>query len=844
MSWRVQHASGRPSLHAHREEDEGLSSGEGEDLDNQTRSKFRGGLGSDRLGPSGTLQSRSFPAISSRGGASPAPPRIVPSFQVKARRKVLETLAKWEKAVEEDGRKKRRGVVGNDVNVLHHRAKYVRDTTPEYSTRIAKHPVPLLDPPAYECELPSIGGGGGGVRLYSPRSFDRPKRTPYVKPAVVPPPRLSTPEFRAAINFKLGPEAPLMWNTIKAAKKNYRDEWGGELRGQTRALAYRYMRYIHGSKDFSDETLREYMREQSELKAEREKGRKQHENVLAGVIREALETEEVAGIEFNRDFITEEQLKLIMLKAATSSDQRELFWLLLEEVVEEFLYNKDVVDCKRLVEAEVVQKYSDELYDLEPVLSTFTLRQLRAELKRYGKEESEFRAKLLALPSVESQAVRGLLRKRCLIEILLEQRKVHGVLGKGEVEEEEGDDDFFEDKEKVFIDPFVRKELVEALLEKHKTANELRGVMRTFKVDTKTPGVKGKERMIKMANNLVDTVSRKDDLFRAWKAVLLQGRHKIESDVTDDLLMMQKVVPGSRGLDSRGLGSRRRGSSRLKLRPRSGAWRPDGRWEDDFQRPGSEMSDWVKVKREDGGEEWRNRVTGEIIPIHMFFSPESEPGGFGVDYLETLLSRGVSLPLGDGGVGGGGDWGGWREAGFEPRPTTSQSDYDDDFEEYFRKRRLRMMERGVETKGSNVAYQRSLLEARRRYKKGVGVPMIGWARYVDDNGWPYFYNWNTGVSTYDNPFEYSDSDEDSDEEDAEKLRKELEARAFLEFCAIMVQARFRGQVERKRCREKMAKRFRKFKGDGERYLYEDLDNGNLLKKRPSIIKMLWPGSKF
>ena len=69
MSWRVQHASGRPSLHAHREgEEEGSSSEEGGEFDNQTRSTFRGGLSSDSLGPSGALQSRSFPVISSRGG--------------------------------------------------------------------------------------------------------------------------------------------------------------------------------------------------------------------------------------------------------------------------------------------------------------------------------------------------------------------------------------------------------------------------------------------------------------------------------------------------------------------------------------------------------------------------------------------------------------------------------------------------------------------------------------------------------------------------------------------------------------------------------------------------------
>ena len=45
------------------------------------------------------------------------------------------------------------------------------------------------------------------------------------------------------MNFKLGPEAPLLWDTIRATKRQYPKEHGGaELRGQTRALAYRYMR--------------------------------------------------------------------------------------------------------------------------------------------------------------------------------------------------------------------------------------------------------------------------------------------------------------------------------------------------------------------------------------------------------------------------------------------------------------------------------------------------------------------------------------------------------------------------------------------------------------------------
>ena len=134
-----------------------------------------------------------------------------------------------------------------------------------------RHPINLLNPQPVPSNLPSINADPGAppIMLYSPRSFDRPARTPFVPPPKVEPPRLSTPEFKAAMNFKLGPEAPLMWDTIKASKRQYKSQWGGEVRGQTRALAYRYMRYIHGAAEFSDETLREYMQQQKMERVEK-----------------------------------------------------------------------------------------------------------------------------------------------------------------------------------------------------------------------------------------------------------------------------------------------------------------------------------------------------------------------------------------------------------------------------------------------------------------------------------------------------------------------------------------------------------------------------------------------
>ena len=134
-------------------------------------------------------------------------------------------------------------------------------------------------------------------------------------------------------------------------------------------------------------------------------------------------------------------------------------------------------------------------------------------------------------------------------------------------------------------------------------------------------------------------------------------------------------------------------------------------------------------------------------------------------------------------------------------------------------------------------------------------PLIGWKRYKDENGWPYFYNHNTQESTYDNPFIHSDSESDDDSEDDEESfeerRRKEQARLFMEFCAIMVQARVRGVLERKRTRHLLAKRFRKVINDdsnGE-YVYEDLqtheDASRYKAKRPSLFNFVFPqGTNF
>lgn len=191
-----------------------------------------------------------LPVMSKGDKSFPAPPEISPGFQIHARRKILAALEKFEANRIAELDQGAHVTSSSKMNPLEFRAKYIRSTTPADeggSTRIAKHAVPLLHPPAYKSSLPSITGTtdltSTSVPLFSPRSFDRPARTPFIAPPDPKPARLSTPEFKAAVNFKLGPEAPLLWDTIRATKRQYPKEHGGaELRGQTRALAYRYMR--------------------------------------------------------------------------------------------------------------------------------------------------------------------------------------------------------------------------------------------------------------------------------------------------------------------------------------------------------------------------------------------------------------------------------------------------------------------------------------------------------------------------------------------------------------------------------------------------------------------------
>ncbi len=699
--------------------------------------------------PTIALSNPSSPIPQSPQRAFPDPPSIGPSFQVRARSRLKKALAKIQQSQDQADEQKR-------MNLLEFRAKYIRSTTAEGSTRIAKHAVDTMNPNAYSSALPSMGTEHVPVPLFSPRSFDRPARTPFVEPPKPAPPRLSTPEFRAGMNLILGPEAPLMWTTINAAKRSYPEAYGGQVRGQTRSLAYRYLRYIHGSKDFSDDALREYMQKRADERRDKDKISLTHENALAEVIRSALDTEVVADIRFNKAHITEEQMKLIMLKAATTEDQIELYNFLIDEVTEEILF-KEMPCAMKLIEEEIIKREDAALFDMDSVLSTMTIRQLRNELQRYGKSEVEFRDDLNALPQVDSPAIRGVLRKQCLIKLLLEQRKMYGYLEKGErvkaeirpwtsilrngtpttdpkedmwerrrrrferkkkEAEEKGrtppaTPQFFKDNSsKTFVDPFVRSQMVKSLLSRYKTAGEVRAVMAVNGMETKTEGLKGEERRQKLANNLVDNISKNDDLFRAWKAVLMQGEFRDETDVVDDLVDFSSKAPPSRSLNSRGTASRRR---RVRMRPQSMSWRPDGT-HDDFARPSTDSldRDWVKRKKGER-EEWFNKITGEVIPIHMFFSPEQEPGGFGVDYLEKLLERGVSLPVKS-------DVEGMSLADFgfipqENRPTTA---YDDkEFEDYMRNTKIRLRARGLDKPGSEVAYQRSILKAKIMYEMKI-----------------------------------------------------------------------------------------------------------------------------
>jgi len=119
-----------------------------------------------------------------------------------------------------------------------HRAKYIRATTPEASTRIARQPVDILNPQPVPSFLPLLNSANisdAPVQLYSPRSYDRPVRTPFIIPDIPRQvERVSTAEYKKSIDIKLGPEAALMWDTVNAAKKLYPKVYGGEVRGQTR----------------------------------------------------------------------------------------------------------------------------------------------------------------------------------------------------------------------------------------------------------------------------------------------------------------------------------------------------------------------------------------------------------------------------------------------------------------------------------------------------------------------------------------------------------------------------------------------------------------------------------
>ena len=573
------------------------------------------------------------------------------------------------------------------------------------------------------------------------------------------------------------------------------------------------------------------------------------------------------------------------------------------------------------------------------------------------------------------------------------------------------------------------------------------------KVDTKTPKLKGEERRNKLANNLVDSISKNDDLFRAWKAVLLQGgEFKVDTSVADDLLQNNAAKPASRSLSTRGSSSRRRNnSSRLRLRPQSQLWRPDNvaKGGDYFTRPSTDRldTDWVKRVRAgtDKQQEWFNKITGEVIVIQNFFSPESEAGGFGVEYLEKLLSRGVSLPTNGSGLEGGSlaDYGfvpdkqaaeGYHLSGTS-RPATGISEIDGEFEDYMHKQKLRLSQSGLyDNPGSNVAYQRSLLRAQKVAQKKfekkqkdnvfviqgketgvdeggsdsddsdvsdteyiaryvvkqieVGLPQfvledllmrfgagpskpikkagggshftsiefrdenyqsmedflfyysrlevpvarnkalllreliervkrrnwdgtdepdtesegeggeegeeeenafvvkeneeeggeeevvrvppkqgqkLEWNRYTDDNGYPYFYNWKTGASTYENPYLSqherdkaqfpflagdSSSESDDDEVAREKEAEKQMAESIMVFCAIMMQRNWRRRTSRNETRAWLAKTFRKVVNasksgeDDVDYVYENVETGDVWKKRPVLFGLLWPNSKF
>jgi hypothetical protein len=138
---------------------------------------------------------------------------------------------------------------------------------------------------------------------------------------------------------------------------------------------------------------------------------------------------------------------------------------------------------------------------------------------------------------------------------------------------------------------------------------------------------------------------------------------------------------------------------------------------------------------------------------------------------------------------------------------------------------------------------------------------LEWTRHTDDNGYPYFFNWKTQESTYDNPFLSQherdkarfpflagDSESESDDElEADKRVERQMAEGIMIFCSIMMQRNFRGGRSRNATRVYLAKTFRKIKNPEDEdppYVYENVETGDIWKQRPVLFKYLWPNSKF
>ena len=810
----------------------------------------------------------------------PPPPKIEPTFNVSVRAKLKNNSEEtMRKSAEKAAAAATKSSGGAGIsNLLAHRAKYIRQTTPDSgvrTTRIllgggAAHLPTNPNPRPVSCALPAIQSASMSAmsdasvtRLYSPRSFDRPK----MKGGAAPPDRnssepdehpsggaalssayaasfgrLSTPDFKAAIDAKLGPEARLMWDTIALAKRSYAKEYssaferttsvsnagssssssagGGKATGPLgpiptksgnpldkplqgsgldRALAERYLRYIHGSVDYSDDSLKKYMAEAKRKREEAAAKKVVVENDTAATIRVAMEAEVVGDIRFHPEHLPASVLLSLIFKSASTADHLAIFLSLLDEVAAELLVDL-LPGCLTFVDDETVQREADRLRDFDSRLAVLTLRQLREELRRYGVTEKDER---LALEGVKvpngSQGMRGILRKKALVVLLADQKRMHGELDEGKIIQYQaltrpwtrilrtgtptdpnandpfarnmshwekkrlmldgsiglldgGDspsDDLlssFIDEDNtpglessssqrvgggsstrrrpppapvvvVVVDPYVRNRLVAALLARYPGAAELRTFMNEQKMSTETPGLKGEERRVKLANNVVDDIAKNDDVFRAWKAVLLSGGHKIESDASDDILSVSNVLPSERGLTVRGGSSRRRTQAAAsRRRPNSSnVWRknvtPDS---DGFYRPGTDSYDKNWLKRRSASSkseefEWHNRVTGDVVPIKNFFSPEHEPGGWGRDYLERLLTSGVSIPFSN-------DPSDNRSAAHDPHGFERGTA--DKVHELKTEMRKKSLLRPVDdSPGSYIAYQRSLLQMKRQLQK-------------------------------------------------------------------------------------------------------------------------------